>query len=156
MYSCIQSAGFGSKKEINMDTTTNNRFGEVKRAILCILGDGNTHNIDEILAYVNKKISPKTINKTHVYTSIYQLRDQNIPIIRVGYKLYRMEKDRSIVIENANWFVEKRLADCEKYIKRKLSINLTDSELVYLKDLEKKIQNLITEVGNITKHPPRL
>lgn len=67
MYSCIQSAGFESEKEINMDTTTNNRFGEVKRAILCILGDCNTHNIDDILAYVNKKISPKTIDKAYLY-----------------------------------------------------------------------------------------
>ena len=131
-----------------MGTTKNNRFGKAKRAILCILGDGDTHNFDEILTYVNAEMSPKTIDKTYVYTAIYQLRAHYIPIIRVGNKLYRMEKDRSIVIENANWFVEKRLADCEKYIKQKLSTNLTNSEYFYLKTLEKEIQTLIAEIRN--------
>lgn len=148
MYSCIQSAGFESEKKINMDTTTNNRFGEVKRAILCILGDCNTHNIDDILAYVNKKISPKTIDKAYLYIAIYQLRAHHIPIMKFGNKLYRMEEDRCIVIENANFFVEKRLATCEEYIKQKLSTNLTDSEFFYLETLEKKIQNLIAEIRN--------
>lgn len=131
-----------------MDTTTNNRFGEVKRAILCILGDCNTHNIDDILAYVNKKISPKTIDKAYLYIAIYQLRAHHIPIMKFGNKLYRMEEDRCIVIENANFFVEKRLATCEEYIKQKLSTNLTDSEIFYLETLEKKIQNLIAEIRN--------
>ena len=68
--------------------------------------------------------------------------------MKFGNKLYRMEEDRCIVIENANFFVEKRLATCEEYIKQKLSTNLTDSELFYLETLEKKIQNLIAEIRN--------
>lgn len=103
-----------------MDTTTNNRFGEVKRAILCILGDCNTHNIDDILAYVNKKISPKTIDKAYLYIAIYQLRAHHIPIMKFGNKLYRMEEDRCIVIENANFFCRETFGDLRGIYKTKV------------------------------------
>lgn len=129
-----------------MSTIEMYNFGEVKQITLQLLKDYEAHNIDEILTYVNSKIAPREISKSHMYTSISQLCNHGIPIDKVDSGIYCLRKDESKIINDAKNFLTEQLNACMDYLQKNLNFDLSTSEYCYLKELNEKLKSFNDEI----------
>lgn len=125
-----------------------NNFGELKQIIIQYLSDYQIHNIDEIVVYVNNKLTPKVISKPHIYTAISQLMNHNIPIAKISSGTYRMEENEPDIIQNTQSYLVKQLTDCKEYLQRELCFELSSSEYLQLKEFYNELQQLINNISN--------
>lgn len=125
-----------------------NNFGELKQIILQYLSDYQIHNVDEIVGYVNNKLTPKVISKPHIYTAISQLINHNIPIVKISGGTYRMKENEPDIIQNTQSFLVKQLTDCREYLQKELCFELSSSEYLQLKEFYDELQQLINIILN--------